>query len=83
MTDQSFPLPDDLEPEDLLPEEVEPESSGVLTPEEDQANRHAEDGHLRDTFFAPNGFVPSESGHSHPEDDEHPSNTTLMPGGLT
>jgi hypothetical protein len=81
MTDQPSGVPDDLEPEDLLPEEVAGEADNFLTPEEAAANRHAEGGHYRNTFFAPNGFA-ADSGGAHPEDDEHSNNLPLMPGGV-
>jgi hypothetical protein len=82
VTDQAVPDPADLEPEDLLPGEAPGEADNFLTPEEAAANRHAEEGRLRDTFFGPNAFR-ADPGPAHPEDDEHPTNLPLMPGGLT
>ena len=82
MTDQPVPAPEDLEPEDLLPDEVPGEAGNFLTPEEAAANRHAEEGHLRNTFFGPNAYT-ADSGPAHPEDEAHSNNLPLMPGGLT
>lgn len=82
MTDRPTPAANDLEPEDLLPEDLSGDGEDFLTPEEAAANRHADEGHLRNTFFGPNAYT-ADPGTAHPEDDEHSNNLPLMPGGLT